>query len=66
MNLQNSSTAAAILEPTAEVLAIIRRRVQGACEHKELKPVVGDERRSECSNCGYRTSTLRLAARMSR
>ena len=66
MSLQNSSTAAAILEPTTEVLAIIRRRVQSACEHPDLKPIVGDERRSECGNCGYRTSTLRLAARQAR
>ena len=65
MNLQNS-TEAAILEPTAEVLALIRRRVQHACSHDELRIVVGDESRTECINCGYRTSTVRLAARKAR
>jgi hypothetical protein len=65
MTLQKSS-AAAILEPTAEVLAIVRRRVQSACQHLEVKPVAGDERRSECVNCGYRTSTVRLATRLAR
>ena len=60
------STDVPILEPTAEVLAIIRRRVQRACEHPELRVVAGDEQRTECINCGYRTSTLRLAARMAR
>ena len=65
MTLQISSVAAN-LEPTAEVLAVIRRRVQSACDHRELKPVHGDERRSECVNCGYRTSTIRLATRMAR
>jgi hypothetical protein len=60
------STDVAILEPTAEVLAVIRRRVQQACAHPELRIVVGDEQRTECINCGYRTSTVRLAARMAR
>jgi len=65
MNLQNS-TEPAILEPSAEVLAVIRRRVQQACDHAELRIIVGDERRTECINCGYRMSTVRVAARMSR
>ena len=65
MKLQNS-TEVAVLEPTAEVLAIIRRRVQQTCDHPELRVVAGDEQRTECINCGYRTSTVRLAARMAR
>ncbi len=65
MRLQKSPEAQ-IPEPSAEVLALIRRRVQQACEHPELRIVVGDERRTECINCGYRTSTVRLSARMLR
>jgi len=65
MNLQNS-TEPVILEPSTEVLAIIRRRVQRACDHDELRIVAGDERRTECINCGYRASTIHLAARKSR
>ena len=65
MKLQNSPNYE-ILEPTAEVLALIRRRVQQACEHDELRIVAGDERRTECINCGYRVSTVRVAARMAR
>ncbi|HZP48805.1 MAG TPA: hypothetical protein VFB07_09740 [Vicinamibacterales bacterium] len=62
MSLQNS-TEAAIPEPSAEVLATLRRRVQQACDHPELRLVTGDEERTECINCGYRVSTVRRALR---
>jgi hypothetical protein len=65
MNLQKS-TAFPIPEPTADVLAAIRRRVQQACEHPELRIVAGDEQRTECINCGYRMSTARRAHRRAR
>lgn len=65
MNLQKS-TETGIPEPSAEVLSTIRRRVQQACDHPELRIVAGDEQRTECINCGYRMSTMRHALRVAR
>ena len=65
MDLQKS-TEHPIPEPSAEVLAVIRRRVQQACDHPELRIVAGDEERTECINCGYRMSTVRRALRWAR
>lgn len=65
MNLQKS-TEIVIPEPSADVLSTLRRRVQQACEHPELRIVAGDEQRTECINCGYRMSTIRRALRLAR
>ena len=56
MNLQKSSPApTAVPEPTPEVLAVISRSVQSACDHTELKTNDRFGRIVECLNCGYRT-----------
>ena len=62
MKLQKS-TDIPLPEPSAEVLAMIRRRVQQACDHPDLRIVAGDEQRTECINCGYRMSTVRSLQR---
>ena len=62
MTLQKP-TDLTIPEPTAEVLATIRRRVQHACDHTEFRIVDGDARRTECLNCGYRMSMRRARRR---
>ena len=51
MTLQNS-TESRIPEPSSEVLAAIRRSVQQACAHDELRIVAAAEHRCECLNCG--------------
>ena len=51
MKLQNSIDAR-VPEPSADVLDTIRRTVQQACPHDELRIVAEGQRRTECINCG--------------
>lgn len=51
MSLQNS-TDAQVPQPSAEVLAAIKRSVQQACAHDELRIIAAGTRRTECLNCG--------------
>lgn len=62
MQLQNARSIVIDLEPTAEVLASIRDRVQRACDHAQVRPVATVPSNYECMNCGRHLEPRRLTA----
>jgi len=44
-----------------EVIVAIRRMVQNACKHDDVKPIDLDGRRLECLDCGHQTGDVEVA-----
>ncbi len=62
MDLQNSRSNVNALEPTVDVLNLIRACVRRVCSHAELRPVGDAASVYECTNCGQHVGVLHLLA----
>ncbi len=43
-----------------EIIVAIRRLVQNACPHEEVRPIESDGLRIECVDCGFQTPEIEL------
>jgi hypothetical protein len=44
-----------------EVIVAIRRLVQNACAHDDIRPIDPESLRVECADCGHQTEGIELA-----
>ena len=59
MKLQRRSSAFGNpIVASAEVIVTIRRLVQNACEHNNVRPNDSDGLRMECADCGFQTRAV--------